>query len=106
MGTSEVPHQVARRDVAISANDELSTLASGLPLHHVSQLAVDITLRSVLTARSLPCLGAATTDGSVLQRARRDKERKYLESFEGERCRFFVEAGKLEGGGALRPWTW
>ena len=58
-------------NVAISANDERSieVLASGLPLHHGSQLAVDITLRSALTAQGLPCRGAASTDGSVLHRA-------------------------------------
>ena len=86
-------------NVAISANDERSieVLASRLPLHHGSQLAVDITLRSALTAQGLPCPGAASIDGSVLHRARRDKERKYHELVEGERCRLIVVA--LETGG-------
>ena len=86
-------------NVAISANDERSieVLASGLPLHRGSQLAVDITLRSALTAQGLPCPGAASTDGSVLHRARRDKERKYHELVEGERWRLTVVA--LETGG-------
>ena len=37
-------------DIAVPANDEraVEVLAVGLPLHHGSQLAVDITLRSVL----------------------------------------------------------
>ena len=76
------------------ANDERSieVLASGLPHHHLSQLAVDITLRSALTAQGLPCPGAASIDGSVLHRARRDKERKYHELIEGEHCRLIVVA--------------
>ena len=83
----------------ISVNDErcIEVLASGLPLHHGSQLVVDITLRSALTAQGLPCPGAASTNGSVFHRARRDKERKFHELVEGERCRLIVVS--LETGG-------
>ena len=72
-------------NVAISAEDERSAevLASGLPLYRGSQLAVDITLRSATTAQGLPCPGAASTDGSVLVRARREKEHKYHELVDG-----------------------
>ena len=64
----------------------------GLPLHHGAQLAVDITLRSVLTAS-----GTARQDGAICWRARQDKERKYFELLSGDRCRLVVVA--LETGG-------
>ena len=40
-------------NIAVSVSDERSieVLASGLPAHHGAQLAVDITLRSLLTAQ-------------------------------------------------------
>ena len=50
--------------------------ASGLLLHHGAQLAVDITLRSALTAAGLPSPSAAHFNGAALARAHRDKERK------------------------------
>ena len=86
-------------NVAISADDDRSSevLASGLPLHHGSQLAVDITLRSATTAQGLPCPGAASTDGSVLVRARKEKEHKYHELVGGERCRLIVVARETGG---------
>ena len=57
----------------------LEVLASGLPLHHGAQLAVDITLRSALSAAGLPSPSAAHVNGAALARARRDTERKYGE---------------------------
>ena len=43
-------------NVAVHANDEraVEVLASGLPLFHGAQLAVDITLRCALTASGTP----------------------------------------------------
>ena len=54
-------------------------LASGLPLHHGAQLAVDITIRSATTAAGLPSAKAAHTNGAVLMAARWDQEAKYSE---------------------------
>ena len=66
-------------NVTVRADDErvLEVLASGLPLHHGAQLAVDITLRSALTSAGLPSPNAAHVNGAALARARRDKERKW-----------------------------
>ena len=52
--------------------------------------AVDITLRSALTSASHAFPSAATIDGAVLVKARADKERKYAELVNGDRCRLVV----------------
>ena len=83
-----LPHSDAR---------EIEVLASGLPMHHGAQLAVDITMRSALTVNGSACPNAAHTDGAVLLRARLDKERKYHELLDAERCRLVVVG--LEVGG-------
>ena len=51
---------------AASATDHraIQVLASGLPLHHGVQLAVDITIRSSHTADSPACPNAATTNSA------------------------------------------
>ena len=76
-------------NVAVRAEDarRIEVLASGLPLFHGAQLAVDITLRSALTSNGEPRPGSA----------RADKETKYAELLVGDRCRFVVVA--LERGG-------
>ena len=86
-------------NVAVRAEDErrIEVLASGLPLFHGAQLAVDITLRSALACNGEPRPGAARVNGSVCERARADKETKYAELLEGDRCRLVVVA--LETGG-------
>ena len=86
-------------NVTVEANDEraIEVLATGLPLHQGAQLAVDITLRSALTATGLATPGAAHIDGVVLQRARVDKERKYAELLHCARCQLVVVG--LETGG-------
>ena len=68
-------------NTAVPADDarEVEVLASGLPLFHGAQLAVDITLWSALTATGLPRPGAAVVDGVVCMAARADKERKHSE---------------------------
>ena len=83
-------------NVAVSANDERSieVLASGLPLHHGAQLAVALTCGGNAHPQ------VASTNGVVLTRARADKERKYAEFLESERCRLVVVA--LETGGRWR----
>ena len=80
-------------NVQIRADDEraIEVLASGLPIFHGAQLAVDITLRSPLTSGGLPRPEAAHVDGVVLlHRARGDKEAKYSELLQGNRCHLVV----------------
>ena len=77
----------------------IEVLATGLPLHHGAQLAVDITLRSAITSSSHACPNAATVDGAVLVKARVDKERKYTELVNGDRCRLVVVVVGVETGG-------
>ena len=81
-------------NVAVHANDEraVEVLASGLPLFHGAQLAVDITP---------PRPGAAAVDGIVCAGARAHKELKYSELFSGDRCRLVVVA--METGGRWSP---
>ena len=57
-----------------------------------SQLAIDVTLRSVLgrTGEAQPI--AAATDGAVLTQARVDKETKYPEILTSGRCHLVVVA--------------
>ena len=61
-------------NVAVQTTDQraIEVVASGLPLHHGAQLAVDITLRSALSAAGFPSGNAAHV--AVLVRARRDKK--------------------------------
>ena len=86
-------------NVVVSASDERSieVLASGPPFHHGAQLAIDVTLRSAFINCGSAIPGAAKEDGAALARARPDKERKYAELLEGDRCHLVVVA--LETGG-------
>ena len=86
-------------NIAVPGCDEraMEVLASGLPLFHGAQLAVDITLRCVLTTSGMPRPGAAAVNGIVCAGARVDKERKYTELLSGDRCRLVVMA--METGG-------
>ena len=79
-------------NIAVAATDHraIEVLASGLPLHHGVQLAVDITIRCAHTAESRACPNAATTNGAVLQAARAQKATKYAELLHGDRCRLVV----------------
>ena len=88
----EVNCRLRDMNATVRSDDErvLEVLASGLPLHHGAQLAVDITLRSALTAAGLPSPSAAHVNGAALARARRDKERKYGVLLEGDRCHLVV----------------
>ena len=81
-------------NVAVRADDmrSIEVLASVLPLHHGAQLAVDVTLRCALTAASQACRNAATVNGGVCSRARADKEVRYTEPVEGDRCGLVVVA--------------
>ena len=90
-------------NVAVRANDEraVEVLASGLPLFHGAQLAVDTTLRCALTTSGTPRPGAAALDGIVCAAARADKELKYSELLSGDRCRLVVVA--MEDWGMMEP---
>ena len=70
-------------DVAASDERAVEVLASGLPLYHEAQLAVDITSQP-LSASGLPRFNAGVVDGAVCGRAREDKERKYGELLHGD----------------------
>ena len=63
-------------NVTVSANDEgaIEVLASGLPLFQGAQLAVDITIRSVLTATGAAGPNTSHTVGAALLHARKEKE--------------------------------
>ena len=76
---------------------EVEVLDSSLPLQHGSQLAVDVILRCALTACGRARPNAATVDGAVADAARRDKETKYSELVDGQRCHLVVVA--IETGG-------
>ena len=86
-------------NTTVLVNDarEIEVLASGLPMHHGAQLAVDITLRSAVDALGEACANAAPVNGGVLHRARRDKETKYAELVEGDRCRLVVVPIETDG---------
>ena len=86
-------------NVVVSASDERSieVLASGLPFHHGAQLAIDVTLRSALTSCGNAIPGAARENGAALARARPDKERKFAELLEGDRCHLVVVAPETGG---------
>ena len=86
-------------NLGVSANDKrnVEVVALGLPLHNGAQLAVDVTLRTPLTAEGLPRPGATRVGGSVAEAARRDKEATYPELVHSKRCRLVVVA--LETGG-------
>ena len=73
-------------------------------MNHGAQLAVDITMRSAVTACGRACPNAAIVDGAVLTEARHDKERKYTELLQNDRCQFVVVGVELrpEAGGVPR----
>ena len=83
--------------VPVTDEREIEVVASGLPLRHGAQLAVDITLRSALTSDGRASTNAASVNGAALDRAQRDKETKYAELVNGARCHLVVVA--IETGG-------
>lgn len=71
-------------------------MASALPGNRGRQVAVDVTIRSVLTATGAPRGAAHWKDGAAAEAARQDKERAYPELASGSRCALAslaVEAG-------------
>jgi len=83
--------------VAAADQRRIEVLAQGLPCRAGAQLAVDVTLRSALTANGDARTRAAAEDGVVAEGARRDKEDAYPELLTARRCQLVVVA--LETGG-------
>ena len=91
------------RDLDLELEDRLGTrrlevVVDGLPLHGVSQLAVDTTLVSPLRGDGLARAGAAGRDGVTLTAARRRKERRNPELV-GRRARAPLVVMAVEVGG-------
>ena len=86
-------------NVGVPAADgrKLEILAQGLPCRFGKQLAVDVTLRHVLSADGDVKPRAAAVDGIVAAAARRDKEDTYPELAHGFRSSLVIVA--LETGG-------
>ena len=86
-------------NVNVAATDErrIEVLAQDLPCFGGAQLAVDITLRCVLSSAGEPHPNTADVDGAALMVAREDKERIYPELTTSGRCRLVVVA--IETGG-------
>ena len=79
-------------NVQVAAED-----ARRIDVHGGAQLAIDVTLRGVLTAQGEAQPHAAGWDGIVLEQACREKEKTYPERAESGRCKLVVLA--IETGG-------
>ena len=92
-------------NVAVRATDErqIEVIASGLPVYGGAQLAVDVTLRSVLSREGEAKPKTHWLDGAVAEGARGDKESTYPELTTSGRCRLVVLA--LETGGRFSAET-
>ena len=92
-------------DLSVLASDErrLEVVASGLAAYGGAQLAVDVTVRSPLSASGHPQPRAAWQDAAAAEDARGDKERAYPELLSGSRCRLIVLA--VETGGRFSAET-
>jgi len=86
-------------NLGVHAGDlrRVEVLAQSLPCRAGAQLAVDITLRSAVTAAGEARPRAAEVDGATADAARRDKEAAYPELLAARRCCLVVVA--LETGG-------
>ena len=86
-------------NVADRGDDErcIEVVASGLPLYHGAQLAVEVTMRSAVTSSDEARPGAARVDGIVCINARADKEQKYAELLAGDWCQLIVVALETRG---------
>ena len=65
-------------NITVPVNDarEIEVLASGLPMHHGAQLAVDITLRSAVNALGGACANAEVGTEKRRKRTRRRNRKK------------------------------
>ena len=86
-------------NVDVCADDarNIEVLAQDLPCYGGVQLAVDVTLRSLLTCEGEAHAHAADMDGAMLVKARADKETAYPELATSGRCKLIVMA--IETGG-------
>lgn len=98
---ARVRQNVLVRDlnVAVLAGDErrLEVVCSGVPVMGGSQLAIDVTLRSVLTRDGEPRPRSDWDNGVIAEGARSDKANKYPELVGSARCRLVVLAVELGG---------
>ena len=79
----------------------IEVTATGLPLWHGSQLAIDTTLVSPLTGAAQPRRRGGQYAGAALHTARQNKERAYPELAGSNRCCLVVLA--MEVGGRWSP---
>ena len=95
-------------NVMVPATDEreVEVVASGLPLQHGAQLAIDVTPRNALTSFGTACTNAAGANGAVLEKARRDKEAKHGELVNGARCHLVVVAIETGNQHCSAPRSW
>ena len=69
---------------------ELEVMVQNQPCRGGRQLAVDVTVRSVLTADGLPKARAAYVDGVVADGAQRDQGDAYPELARSKKCELVV----------------
>ena len=88
-----------RRSLGVSTGDErrVEVLAQDLPCFGGVQLAVDVTLRGVLSSSREPHPGTPDVNGAPLLQAKREKEAAYPELTGPGKCRLVVVA--IETGG-------
>ena len=86
-------------NISVPADDNrnIEVLASGLPGVIGAQVAVDVTMYAPLRRDGSARPRATYQNGAALEDARRDKERRYPELLDGQRCRLVVIA--VETGG-------
>ena len=75
----------------------IEVIASGLPLWHGSQLAIDTTLVSPLTAAGEPRWRGGRYAAAALHTARQNKQRTYPELLASARCRLVVMGMEVGG---------
>ena len=104
--TVRVNVKLSDMNVAVRGDDKrcIEVVASGLPLYHGAQLAVDITMRCAVSSSGEARPGAARVDGIVCMNARADKEPKYSELPAGDRCSSWLP-WRPEGDGVQKPWS-
>ena len=99
---ARVQENVFLRELNLASLDtyddrRLEVLATGLPLHHGAQLAVDTTLVAPLTRKGEARPRAWHEDGAALVDARHRKETRYPELLNSRRC-LLVVTGHETGG--------
>ena len=75
IAAGQLPRCSARIMIKDDNGRRVEVIASGLPCYHGAQLAVDITLRSVLDVNGEAQPNSAAVNGAIAECARADKER-------------------------------